>query len=197
MPPATTTTSSAVTAKPASTAEATMPRTESTRIATAAIVTTTIVSTTRSMTIVPRIVERLRPGAVAEVVARTSSPSRAGRTLFARYPTSSEESTTPNGTAATGREQHPPADGPQEDVADDEDHQQGDPARVRALEHLPGRGHVHRPDDQRQGDDRDGDAQRRPPQAPAEAHAQAVPGSLAETRGRSFADRRSPVRCRR
>ena len=35
------------------------------------------------------------------------------------------------------------------------------------------------------------------PRPPREAHAQAVPGSLAETRGRSFADRRSPVRCRR
>ena len=84
IPTAMATTSSADTASPTSTAEATIPRTESTRIAIEAIATTTTVSTTRSTTIVPRIVERDSPVLSPRSTERTISPSRAGRMLLAR-----------------------------------------------------------------------------------------------------------------
>ena len=74
----------AVIARPTSTAEATIPRTESTRIEIDAIATSTTVSTTRSTTIVPRIVDRGTPDRSPRSSVRTSSPSRAGRMLFAR-----------------------------------------------------------------------------------------------------------------
>ncbi len=88
MPTAMATTSSAVTANPTRTADATIPRTDSTRIATAAMDTTTMVSTTRSITMVPRIVVRLIPVRSPKSWLRTTSPRRAGSTLLARYPTS-------------------------------------------------------------------------------------------------------------
>ena len=174
-----------------------MPRTESTRIATAAIVTTTIVSTTRSMTIVPRIVERLRPVRSPRSWAPDELAQARRQDVVRQVPHEQRGEHDRERHGGDRGEQHPPADGPQEDVADDEGHQRATQRGSAPWSTSQAARHVHRPDDQRQGDDGDGDSQRRPPQAPAEAHGQAVPGSLAETRGRSFADRRSPVRCRR
>ena len=62
------------------------PRMLRTRTDTAAIATTMTVSTTRSTTTVPRTVVRATPSFSPSEWLRTSSPSRAGRTLLARYP---------------------------------------------------------------------------------------------------------------
>src|SRR3954462_5903838 len=73
-----------VIARPTHTADATTPRTDRTTIAPDAIATTPAVSTIRSTTTVPRIVERLIAVRSPRTWTRTSSPRRAGRTLLAR-----------------------------------------------------------------------------------------------------------------
>ena len=78
------TTSSATNAKPSRTALDSTPRTLRTTTDRAASPTTMTVSTIRSTTTVPRTVVRLTPSPSPRAWLRTSSPSRAGRTLFAR-----------------------------------------------------------------------------------------------------------------
>ena len=84
MPTPRTMTTSETNASPSRTALLIAPRTLSTTTATAAMATTMTVSTTRSTTTVPRTVVRLTPSPSPSAWLRYSSPSRAGRTLFAR-----------------------------------------------------------------------------------------------------------------
>ena len=124
---------------------------------------------------------------------RTTSPSRAGSTLLARYPTSSEASVVGNGTvgdrATAARASAPRAAGRRAITNTNRTAIQRGSAR---LERLPGRRDVDRPDDEREGDDGDGDPDGRPAEAAAEAHRQAARGSLEAGRGRSRAGAADP-----
>ena len=81
---------------------ATMPRTDRTRMATEAIAPGPSVSTTRSTTIVPRVVERLIPSRSPEVVAPHQLAQAGRQDVVGQVAHEQRGEHDPNGTRAIG-----------------------------------------------------------------------------------------------
>ena len=164
--------------------DATIPRTDRTRMDAAAIVTTTIVSTTRSMTIVPRIIDRLRPVRGPEVVAPHHLAEPRRQHVVREVPHEQRRERREVRHPRRPGRAAPPPHGPRSRTSmHDERDQRGDPARVGGPQRLQRRRDVDGAEDEGEGDHRDGDPEGRPAQAATEAHRQAARGSFEDWRG--------------